>query len=821
MTIHQKRFAWSLAVLSFISPFVWAATNQPHIGYLYPAGGQQGHEVLIAAGGQFLQRPEAVYVSGEGVKVEIIQYYRLFQNLQKEQRELLTERLQEVRDKCIAELPASARTAMSPLPPKASRPQNIPDKTKKTDKTPAKKETPQGAVKMPDHPLLYDLDNKSLRELEHITHMLFLPRNKLQQNRQLGESVLLKITIAPNATPGSRELRIKTAMGLTNPIVFQVGTLAEYDEMEPNDREAYPTKTPRIPELPKAPALELPVVLNGQITPGDIDRFRFRATAGQQLVVETYARSLIPYLADAVPGWFQATVTLYDAGGNEIAYADDYRFNPDPVMFYKIPKTGEYELAIRDAIYRGRDDFVYRVAVGQLPYITQMFPLGGQEGQETVAAIDGWNLPVTQLPLNTKTGAPAVRQAVYQSEKAISNFLPYAVDTLPQCNESDSNDSIQTAQPIQLPVIINGRINSGGDADVFKFQGKANDEIAAEVYARRLNSPLDSVLRLTDASGNVLAWNDDNIVKDTGYLFKDTEGLLTHHADSCLTAKLPADGTYYVQITDAQRHGGSAYGYRLHVTAKTPDFALRVTPSSLSPLPGEVVPVTVYVLRKDGFDGEIDVALKDAPDGFKLQGGHIPAHCEHIRMTLLAPDTALDKPVSLQLEGRAQIAGKTLTRPAVGAEDMMQAFLYRHLVPSQELLVAMRSARRSIPSVTFPDPNPVVIPSGGSAQVRLKCPARQFVEQLRLTLQDPPKGISLQDVKAVPGGLTFTLKADDTAEKGLADNLIIETAREFASQTDNGKPANNKRRSQPIGVIPAIPIRVTAPPAASEKPADK
>ncbi len=79
-------------------------------------------------------------------------------------------------------------------------------------------------------------------------------------------------------------------------------------------------------------------------------------------MIETHARRLIPYLADAVPGWFQATVAVYDANGNELASADDYRFDPDPVLYYEIPRDGEYEMEIHDAIYRGREDFVYRVS---------------------------------------------------------------------------------------------------------------------------------------------------------------------------------------------------------------------------------------------------------------------------------------------------------------------------------------------------------------------------------------------------------------------------------------------------------------------------
>ena len=41
------------------------------------------------------------------------------------------------------------------------------------------------------------------------------------------------------------------------------------------------------------------------------------------------------------------------------------------------------------------------------------------------------------------------------------------------------------------------------------FWGRAGQVIFVEVRARRLGSPLDSVLRLTDATGKQLAINDD------------------------------------------------------------------------------------------------------------------------------------------------------------------------------------------------------------------------------------------------------------------------------------------------------------------------
>ena len=48
---------------------------------------------------------------------------------------------------------------------------------------------------------------------------------------------------------------------------------------------------------------------------------------------------------------------------------------------------------IRDSIYRGREDFVYRVTLGELPFVTSIFPLGGPAGTQTTVELTGWNLP--------------------------------------------------------------------------------------------------------------------------------------------------------------------------------------------------------------------------------------------------------------------------------------------------------------------------------------------------------------------------------------------------------------------------------------------
>ena len=226
-----------------------------------------------------------------------------------------------------------------------------------------------------------------------------------------------------------------------------------------------------------------------------------------------------------------------------------------------------------------------------------------------------------------------------------------------------------------LPIIVNGRIDQPDDWDVFQFAGKSNETIVAEVHARRLDSPLDSVLKLTDAAGKLLAFNDDH--EDLG------AGVNTHHADSYLMAKLPADGTYYVHLGDTARNGGEEYGYRLRLSAPQPDFALRVVPSSLS-LRGKATATAHRLCHPQGrFHRPDQAELERSAAGILAP----------LRHPLRHPDRGAahgqDRPgcdtknrSTCPSSGSAKIEDQEVTHEAVPAEDRMQAFLWRHLVPA-------------------------------------------------------------------------------------------------------------------------------------------
>lgn len=681
--------------------------NVPHAGYVYPAGGRQGSTVRVIVGGQFLDGTTSVIVSGAGIDAQVVSV----------DKPLNGQPLTELRDKL------------------------------------------QAMQKQPVTPAL-QAEMLALREK-------IVDSTRRNQSPVLSERVTLDVTIAPTAPLGARQLRLNTALGLTTPLIFVVGQLPEFQERELKNSAAdteLPITLPATVNGRLIPGdidrVKFPARMAPQYMPGDVDRYRFTARKGQHLVCAASARDLMPYLADAVPGWFQATLTLSDANGHELAYDDDYRFHPDPVLEVDIPSDGEYVVEIRDAIYRGRDDFVYRISIGELPSMTSVFP-------------------------------------------RVAASMAAAFAGLPETLEKEPNNADKGAQQVKLPVMITGRIQAPGDWDVFSFNGRAGEVLVAQVVARRLESPLDSVLELTDASGRRLARNDDTDDKSAG--------LETHHADSYLMVTLPANGTYFVRIGDVQHHGGPEFGYRLRLSAPRPDFELRVSPSSLNVSGGGTIPVTVTAIRRDGFAGDIALALAGAPAGFVLSGALVPAGQERVRMTLTVPPASTPAPklLSVRVEGRATVDGKTLSRTALPADDMMQAFAYQHLVVADDLrvLVSSRGGTRVPPRVL--SSGLVRLTAGTPATVRVSLPpAYATFDNIQFALDNPPDGVTLRDVSVTQNAGAFVLQVDGAKPlRPMRGNLIVTISGE---RVPPANAPNQVRRRVVIGTLPAIAFEIVA-----------
>ncbi len=305
---------------------VWAQGADPYVGYIYPCGIQAGTTNRLIVGGQGLGKGGVrnAIISGEGVKVLSIEAVPRFSTLPGPQFRYLAKWLDGIAmgNRTAPPLPTSPRARVEEW---------------RTNRW---------------WQILGELDEQKISIVERA---LYIRRNPLQSSPSLGQRLLVTVAADPDAQPGPREFRVFAPNGMSAPRPFFVTAAPHIEE---------PLYAPPHRPRPPAPAVtNLPCVLDGQIMPGQTDKWTLRLQKGRTITLRTVARELQPYIGDAVPGFFNPALRIVDANGSEVAFADDNFYHPDPVLVFTPPKDGDYTLEIHDLLYRGRDDFVYSITV--------------------------------------------------------------------------------------------------------------------------------------------------------------------------------------------------------------------------------------------------------------------------------------------------------------------------------------------------------------------------------------------------------------------------------------------------------------------------
>src|SRR5206468_4310438 len=101
---------------------------------------------------------------------------------------------------------------------------------------------------------------------------------------------------------------------------------------------------------------------------GEVNQFEFEAKGGRTLVFDVAAKSL-GSKADAV-------LTLLDAGGRVLASNNGFDGSPDPFLGHTFAADGRYRVEVGEVLLGASADHFYRLAVGELHYVTGCFPLG-------------------------------------------------------------------------------------------------------------------------------------------------------------------------------------------------------------------------------------------------------------------------------------------------------------------------------------------------------------------------------------------------------------------------------------------------------------
>ena len=518
-----------------------------------------------------------------------------------------------------------------------------------------------------------------------------------EDNLQLADKVTFRLTVAKDAALGMRDVRLLTPGGTTNRLYFEVGELPDVAE---NPKE----------EL-SAVAGSLPVTFNGQIMRSDVDRFRFPARKGQQLVLQVKGRVFVPYMADAVPGWFQPIIRLFGPDGKEVAYNDDYRYEVDPVLFFKVPADGDYEVMINDALYRGREDFVYRIDVGELPFITSVSPLGGPAGSRNKVTLTGYNLKSSTLKLPaSKEGRTAV--STVSRSGLHSNRMWFQADSRPAFNprKLPGNLNETSAWNLAADEVCEKAFSAPMEQHWYVFEVPERKPCHIGVTARHLGSPADVRMTLFDAYMHV--------VKDVDDVEDPDEYMATHFADPEITQPLQP-GRYYLRLVESQSHFGPEYAYRLSWGAAVPDFSLNIEPATISVPEGGSAVFTVQMHPKQNYHGAVDIHVSGLPAGFTLSGNRIEPGKKKTLVSVTAPAGAEKGAFTPKVTGTSASKGESVTREAVPAESMMQAFYYTHLMPMEEFRVEVGEKTPFRLKVVRESRGPLRLVRGGTTSLKV------------------------------------------------------------------------------------------------------
>lgn len=453
------------------------------------------------------------------------------------------------------------------------------------------------------------------------------------------------VTVAADCPPGLVEARVQTRLGLSSPRIFTVGTLPEM-AAPPTNRSA-------------ATACELPLntVVTGHVADRSIDFYRFEAKRGQRLIVECTTRG--------VDSKLNATVILADESGRDILVE-----RRGGVIDFDVPKDGRYLVKIHELTFKGGPAFFYRLAVRELPKGAAI------ERHPTTLPVNAFSWPPTGLPAKAAT------------------------------EEVEPNDP--TPQKIALPCDLAGRFYPAADVDTFEFEAKKGEEWWVEVASERLGLPTDPavvVQRVADGKlVDVVELSDIPSpikVSSNGYAY-DGPPYNPGSADVLGKLTIPETGTYRLRLSDL--FGGTrtdpANVYRLVIRKAAPDFALVGWPLHMELRNGDrnavSKPVTlrggatmayeIVALRRDGFDGEIELSMADLPQGVTATGLKIPAGQSRGLMLVTAKPDAPRGYANAKLVGRATLAGSSVERPCRIASMAWPVADHWQEIPSPRLL---------------------------------------------------------------------------------------------------------------------------------------
>jgi hypothetical protein len=186
----------------------------------------------------------------------------------------------------------------------------------------------------------------------------------------------------------------------------------------------------------------------------------------------------------------------------------------------------------------------------------------------------------------------------------VSNPRAFVVGELPEVTEKEPNNDVPEAQRVEIGTTVNGVIQSGTDVDYTVFAARKGQRVVVHCRASSIDSRARPMVEVFDVAGKKLTQNRG--VRD---------------ADAVADLTIPADGDYYVRLSEFTYQSGSPdHVYRL--TISSAPWIDAVFPPAIEP--GKPARVTLYGCNLPG--GE-------PADGFTIDGRSL----EKLTVTVTPP----------------------------------------------------------------------------------------------------------------------------------------------------------------------------------------
>lgn len=445
------------------------------------------------------------------------------------------------------------------------------------------------------------------------------------------------VELKADAPVGTYPVRVQNPSGLSNILLFTVGSFPEVAELE--------TAEPSNDSIAAAePVKSLPVTINGNLRGADRDFYRIAAKAGERRVFEVEARRC----GSAI----DPVLELFSEKGELLARNEDAPgIGVDSRIDYTFPRDGAYYVEVHDARFSKQDQNFYRLKIGDYSYPEAIFPLGGKHGATLNVEFTG-------------------KSGITKSTVRLPDIGRFAAVSMP------GSPTLPLTLALSDADAFDGRIVKPGQVDKYPVKVKPGESLLIELQARELGtSRLDGLITVYDAHGKKLG-----AAGDTAPPVEATTATLVGRimGDAFLNVKAPDDATELtVAVEDLAQRAGPDFGYRLSVKHTAEDFLVTATPAFVNVPRGGTTQIVVNVDRR-GYDGPIHASIPGLPKGWTAEGGFIAPETvdasgqrfssRRATLTVTASPDAEMPQSDLVVTAEARLAdGSTIKRQAPGA----------------------------------------------------------------------------------------------------------------------------------------------------------